>query len=463
MTLLVTASFACTEEGNSNDSGSSSSIGNDAAVGGSSSIGTGSAGTPFVNPVATGGSLSTSTDTGTSPVNVTLGGTSAVGTYTSNTSTGGTSTVVTTAVSAGGTSAGGTVSQGASARWVMGYYVGYQSSVQPPSEIDWTGMSHLAMGVVLANANGTLDLTFYQGSTAAGKALAKDVSARAHAAGKKPILMLGGAGNGSAILSAMQNQRSTFVANLVTSMTELGYDGIDLDWEDSVDLTLFIELAKALRTAAPSAILTVPGYPINSNYETVDANIPGLIKYLDQYNLMSYYPATAYAGSGWQSWHNAPLDGAKSTTPVTISDSLKRYADAGVPKEKLGMGVAFYAICYTGGITAPNQNTDNASIRGGDNDYPLSKLFESGVITNSTRKWDAVAQVPYLSLNTPDSNGCRYVSYDDEESLIAKGEFAKKNGYGGVIVWTISQGYMSNRASGLRNPLMTALKHGFLD
>lgn len=148
---------------------------------------------------------------------------------------------------------------------------------------------------------------------------------------------------------------------------------------------------------------------------------------------------------------------------MTISDSLKRYADVGVPKEKLGMGVAFYAICYTGGITAPNQNTDNASIRGGDNDYPLSKLFESGIVTNSTRKWDAVAQVPYLSLSTPDSNGCRYVSYDDEESLIAKGEFAKQNGYGGVIVWTISQGYMASRPSGLRNPLMTALTQGFLD
>jgi chitinase len=178
---------------------------------------------------------------------------------------------------------------------------------------------------------------------------------------------------------------------------------------------------------------------------------------------MSYYPTTAYAGGGWLSWHNAPLDGVKSTTPVTIADSLKRYATAGVPKAKLGMGVAFYAICYTGGVTGPNQNTDSASILGGDNDYPLSKLFESGIITSSTRKWDATAQVPYLSLSTPDSNGCRYVSYDDEESLIAKGTFAKQNGYGGVIVWTISQGYMPNRATGLRNPLMTALKQGFLD
>lgn len=302
-TLLALTSFACSEEGYANDLSSHSSIENGTTVGGSSSTGTGSTGTPFVNPLETGGSLGTSTP------NPTVGGTSAVVTIANETSTGGTGTAVPTTTSTGSEPTSGTAVPGATSRWVMGYYVGYQSSIQPPSEIDWTGMSHLAMGVVLANPNGTLDLTFYQGATAAGKTLAKDVSTRAHAAGKKPILMLGGAGNGSAILSAMQNQRTTFVANLVSAMTELGYDGIDLDWEDSVDMTLFIELAKALRAAVPSAILTVPGYPINSNYETVDANVPQLIKYLDQYNLMSYFPATAYAGDGWQSWHNAPLDG----------------------------------------------------------------------------------------------------------------------------------------------------------
>jgi chitinase len=346
----------------------------------------------------------------------------------------------------------------------MGYYAAYQASTQPPSEIDWTSMSHITFATALANSNGSIDLEFYQGSTAQGASLAKDVTKRAHDAGVKAILMLGGAGNGSAIQSAVRNNLSGFVANLVSAMTSLGFDGIDLDWEDDIDMPLFIELAKALRIALPNAILTVPGFTINANYQSVDTSLPELIQYINQYNLMSYYPATAMAGGGWLSWHNCPLDGRTSETPVTIADSFQRLVAAGVPKEKLGMGVAFYAICYTGGVTAPKQDTSSASIEGGDNEFPVSEVLAMSASSLATsRKWDAVAQVPYLSLSAAERHGCRYVSYDDEQSLIAKGTYAKQNGYGGIIVWTISQGYLPNRAAGQRNPLMQALKQGFLD
>jgi hypothetical protein len=46
-----------------------------------------------------------------------------------------------------------------------------------------------------------------------------------------------------------------------------------------------------------------------------------------------------------------------------------------------------------------------------------------------------------------------------------KGQFSKANGYGGIIVWTIQQGWLPAGASGGRAPnaLMQALKQGFLD
>ncbi|HMA94298.1 MAG TPA: glycoside hydrolase family 18 protein, partial [Polyangiaceae bacterium] len=350
------------------------------------------------------------------------------------------------------------------AHWVTGYYVGYQSSKHPPSEIDFSGLSHLVMGAALVKADGSVDLSFYVGDANAGGTLARDVAKRAHAAGKRALLMVGGAGNGAAIASAVKNRLDVFVSNLVKAVTDLGYDGLDLDWEDSVDMPQFVSLAKALRAKMPNAILTVPGFTVNPNYQTVDPATKQLVDYLDQYNLMSYFPATAMAGGGWLSWHNSPLCGQKATTPVTIEDSLKRFTDAGVPKSKLGMGVAFYAICYTSGVTAPNQSTEGVSIMGGDNDFPVSELLGgTTAYPSSARHWDAQAQVPYLALSSADRRGCKYVSYDDEESLAAKGTFAKQGGYGGIIVWTISQGYMPNRAAGQRNPLMQALKKSFLD
>jgi chitinase len=81
-----------------------------------------------------------------------------------------------------------------------------------------------------------------------------------------------------------------------------------------------------------------------------------------------------------------------------------------------------------------------------------------------------VAEVPYLALATAKndahcSGNTRYISYDDETSIIAKGGFSKDNGYGGIIIWTLAEGWLPTGAVGGRaqNAMMQALKAGFLD
>ncbi|MDD5056263.1 MAG: glycoside hydrolase family 18 protein [Sideroxydans sp.] len=346
--------------------------------------------------------------------------------------------------------------------WVAGYYVAYERDMLPPDKIDWNGLTHIIMSRVLANADGTLNINFDWDATS-GPLLAQDISAKAHAAGKKAILMLGGSDNGVEIKDAVTNHRASFVANLVNAMNSYGYDGLDLDWENNIDLDLFILFVQDLRAAAPNAILTIPGGPLNSNTDTVDPKTVTLANLADQYNLMSYYPATSWTGSGWFSWFSSPLDGMKPTTPVSIRNSFETYVAAGVSKEKLGMGVGFYTICYTGGITGPSQDTNNGvSIQGGDHVYPLSALYGlNGIYDESARHWDATAQNAYLSLAQPESHGCQYVPYEDEESLIAKGKFARDNGYGGVILWTMNQGYVPSHSQ--PNFLFEALRRGFID
>jgi chitinase len=347
------------------------------------------------------------------------------------------------------------------AHWVTGYYVGYQRDMLPPENIDWNGLTHIAMGAATANADGTLNTDFYIDNTR-GPALARQISTLAHQHNKKAILMLGGAQNGGAIHSAVKDHRAAFIANIVSTVNDLGYDGVDLDWEDDVDLVLFETFAKELRQAAPEKTITLPGGAINGNYMSVDPQLVKVVKYVDQFNLMTYYPSTAWAGSGWDSWHNCPLKGAKGSTPVSIEDSFARYNASGVPKEKLGMGVGFYAIGYKGGITGPNQPTSENIIVGGDNDYPLSKLFGTGgAYDQQYRQWDNTAMEPYLSLQQPDSFGAKYVSFEDEQSLIAKGEFARENDYGGIIIWTINQGVVTSHAD--PNFLMEALRAGFIE
>jgi GH18 family chitinase len=59
------------------------------------------------------------------------------------------------------------------------------------------------------------------------------------------------------------------------------------------------------------------------------------------------------------------------------------------------------------------------------------------------------------------------VSYEDETSILAKGQYVRDQGLGGTIVWTIvwniNQGYLPDAAPGSRDPLMAALRQGFLD
>lgn len=360
-------------------------------------------------------------------------------------------------------------------QWVMGYYVGYAINAYPINQIDWSGLTHIVFSPMVVKSDLTLDLSF-DDQNGTGQQDAMALAQAAHAHGVKALLMLGGANAGANIATAAQPaNRAAFVNKLTSTMSTLGFDGVDLDWEDSVNLDDLVGLAQALRLAKPTMLLTYPAGMINGNYQTVDARMGTLAQSLDRFFVQSYYPSTAFAGSGWSSWFLAPLSGVTGATPIAADDTLGRYEAVGIPKSKLGIGTGFYAICYTGGITGPRQATDGVAqkIVGGDNDYPLSAFFAANSTFDKSaagaRMRDATASAPYLSLPTAVSDphcgaATQYISYEDEASLIAKGTFTRSRGYGGIIIWTLNEGWLPAGASGGRQPnsLMQALKQGFL-
>jgi chitinase len=359
-------------------------------------------------------------------------------------------------------------------QWVLGYYVGYAINSYPIGQIDWRPLTHIAFAPMTVKSDLTLDLTF-DDQNGTGQQDAMALAQLAHLTSVKALLMLGGAGAGQNIATAASStHRTAFVNTLLGAMDTLGYDGIDLDWEDSVNLDDLVALAQALRAARPSIVLTYPAGAINGNFQTVDPRMVTLAQSLDQFNVQTYYPSTAVAGSGWSSWFSSPVSGVSGSTPIAIDDTLGRYAAAGIPRAKLGMGMAFYAICYTGGITGPRQATNGTTqqIVGGDNNYPLSLFFASGGTfdqsAGTSRIRDTVAKVPYLSLpSAVNDSGCggatQYINYEDEQSIIDKGTFSQASGYGGIIIWTLQEGYLPANAAGgrARNALMEALRTGF--
>lgn len=343
--------------------------------------------------------------------------------------------------------------------WVSGYIVGYQRNLMPLDAIDFGAVTHLVVGRVTPNANGTVNRHF-DIDDVNGPIWARQASAAAHAGGAKAILMVGGAGEYAGWVGAASNaNRATFVANLVATAADLGYDGLDLDWEplptsDYANLTALVD---ALRAAAPNLVLTMPVGWINSNFDDTPEPYWGQIAAkLDQLNVMTY--DMIWDRDGWQSWHESALTGESGTTPSSVASSVDFYRRSGVRRTKLGIGIPFYGACWRG-VTAPRAS--GGTIASSDNAMSYRNIVES-YYTPALRVWDAAAQVPYLSSATPlGAQQCNFVTYDDAQSIAAKGAFVRGYGLGGTIIWTVAQGYLPSQPAGQRDPLIQAIKSAF--
>ena len=345
----------------------------------------------------------------------------------------------------------------ASGAWSMGYYASWNPEQYPISEIEWSGLTHIAMAFYLPKPDGSMTLA------GGNPQLATDLIAAAHLHGVKAIASIGGADSQSGFQQASAGGSvATFAANLVSLLTTTGYDGIDIDWEpmDKTDEPAVIDIANRIRKAKPGALMTIPIGAINVNLGADLSGFPAIAAVYDQLNIMSYGMAGAW--SGWKSWHSSALYHTDSATPMSIDSTVKLYLAASVPAAKLGIGIGFYGLCYSSPVTAPDQALNGATLVAGDDAISYAKIMTS-YYSASARQWDALARVPYLSFASPHApDGCTYISYDDEQSIAEKGAYVKAKGLGGVIQWELNEGYLSSAAAGQRNPLLSAIHDSVL-
>jgi chitinase len=369
--------------------------------------------------------------------------------------------------SEGGTTDGGTKTDGGgggpTGAWVMGYYPSWDAPANGGSyavtSIDWGGLTHVAAAFYVPDGHGGWASGYFD-ATSAGQLIAA-----AHAHGKKALASIGGSGSGPAFEGSMQTAMSTFVTNLEALVT-MGYDGLDIDWEGgnlttAQDQALETSLVDAIRSANPSIVLTLTAGYENENslddltwYGTISAK-------LDRINLMTYGMSGAL--QGWESWHSSPLHwNNNSSTPTGIDSSVSHYLAAQVPAAKLGVGSGFYGECYTSPVTAPVQALGGSTIPVSDGVMSYTNIMAS-YYASSAYHYDAAADVPYLTLSGSNAQGCTFVSYEDATSIAAKGAWVKAQGLGGIIIWTISEGYdASGSTVAAQNPLLEVMKTSLL-
>ncbi len=349
-------------------------------------------------------------------------------------------------------------------RWLAGFYPGWEYEFYPPERIDFSSLTHVVMFSVVPEHDGSLDTSFFV-SPETGRRIALDLVMRAHAAGRKALLSVGGAGLADRMREAAgEPNRPRFVDNLANLVKEWNYDGLDIDWEpiEPGDLPDLRALAEALRTRMPDKVLAIDLGWKNANFPIAEQETQFLREIeplFDHLNVMTYDMADTWAE--WLSWHNSPLYGESKNTPASGESSVEAYIDAGIPPAKLGLGVAFYGQCWTAPVSAPGQVPGMAKVAAGDQDMSYRNIMTL-YYNLGHAAYDATAEVPYLTFpEAAGAFGCTFVSYEDERSIAAKGAFAKRIGLGGAIIWSLGEGYLPDAPN--PNSLLHAARKAFLD
>jgi chitinase len=155
-----------------------------------------------------------------------------------------------------------------------------------------------------------------------------------------------------------------------------------------------------------------------------------LLSLFDFLNVMTY---DFHGPWGDHAGHNAPLRGpAADPDGATVNcEAAMRYWQErkGFPKDKLVLGLP----CYGRSFLAAQWYTPvtGKSSREYITWHTTRDLIKAGWV----RVWDAEAGVPYLRKD----GETELISYEDEESALAKGAWAKAQGFRGIMFWEISQ------------------------
>jgi len=244
--------------------------------------------------------------------------------------------------------------------------------------------------------------------------------------------------------------REHFAQSARQFLVKYQLDGIDLDWEypgqqgeDNVfrpeDKENFTLLLKAVREQLDAQgkqdarqsenkyLLTIA---TGANQTYLDhTDMAQAHQYLDYVNIMTY---DYFTGGSSIAGHHTNLFHSDTDVPHQSSaQAVEEHLKAGIPAEKLVLGVAFYGRGW-------KLEEDTPPLYGTPREPGFSMPYRRlDLLTDSLgffRKWDEAAKAPYLW--QPDS--IAVFTYDDPESLKHKCKFLKSKEMAGIMFWEYS-------------------------
>lgn len=257
-----------------------------------------------------------------------------------------------------------------------------------------------------------------------------------------------GSGNFSDMALTPQS-RKIFIDSVMDFISHHDLDGLDIDWEypgmpgaghtfrteDTQNFTLLLKELRTRLNKHPMAdgrrlYLTIAAGASDEYLQ--HTQMLNVQRYVDAVNLMAYdfNEAPSNGLTGHQSaLFTDPADPNKNSADAAV----RAFQRAGVPAQKLILGVPFYGRAWeqvgseNNGLYQPGKPSSRDFI-------PYATIDSTMIGHGYTRYWDQAASAPYLY-----NPGQKiFVSFDDSESLAAKCSYVLSHKLGGLMFWKYS-------------------------
>ena len=283
---------------------------------------------------------------------------------------------------------------------------------------------------------------------------ARLASLKARYPGLKFLVSVGG-WTGSRWFTRAARSPGTFADSCVSLFLEEGiFDGIDIDWEfpveggsfrgDPTDKRNFTLLVRELRRRLDELgarrgryyFLSIAG-GANPNFIFRNTELARIAQYVDFIIVMAY----DFHGP-WEKVtnFNAPLyptasDPSPNPVDYTVDGTVRNYFAAGVPPEKILLGIPFYGHSWRG-VQDENEGLYQPAAGPGPGTKEPGNLSFWDIAAHYERPFrkhfHPEALVPWLF------NGDIFISYEDQESVALKARYIKAQGLLGAAVWELT-------------------------